>query len=304
MTMQYKKRTGQSIGVIFMSKKQYIVEAALVLFSEKGFRQTSVQEIAEEAGISKGSFYRYFPSKTDLIQTMLKDYQDKITTNLLQLERSTSDKQLTLADYIAVELRAWEEHESFFNVLFTEMPHQEDEAIKAIMEELRFTLIHLHQDMLRSVFGGKVSPFIEDLTITLEGILKEYILYFVYNSLPLPIDALSIWISSQLEILIDNLEGTQPFLTALEDMDGEYKTSFLLKQIQIKVTDANLPSIEREKVEDSIQFLVAHFTEEPKDAFLIEAVFCYLKNLTTIQLEIKMLEKLYIQGEKESDRNK
>lgn len=44
-----------------------IVNVALDLFSEKGYEATSVSEIAEAAGIGKGTFFYYFPSKDNLL---------------------------------------------------------------------------------------------------------------------------------------------------------------------------------------------------------------------------------------------
>lgn len=49
-------------------KYQQILEAAVNLFSQKGFESASVQDIAQAAGIAKGTVYLYFKSKEDLIK--------------------------------------------------------------------------------------------------------------------------------------------------------------------------------------------------------------------------------------------
>ena len=48
-----------------------IVEAALALFSEKGFAATRLDEIAARAGVSKGALYLYFATKEDLFQAVV-----------------------------------------------------------------------------------------------------------------------------------------------------------------------------------------------------------------------------------------
>ncbi|SFS49409.1 TetR/AcrR family transcriptional regulator [Paenibacillus sp. BC26] len=44
-----------------------IKEAALSLFAELGYEQTSVESIAKQAGVAKGTFFNYFSSKDELI---------------------------------------------------------------------------------------------------------------------------------------------------------------------------------------------------------------------------------------------
>ena len=46
-----------------------IEQAALALFVERGFERTSVDMIAEQAGISRRTFFHYFPSKDDIIHS-------------------------------------------------------------------------------------------------------------------------------------------------------------------------------------------------------------------------------------------
>lgn len=49
--------------------------AALELFSEKGFNNTSVAEIAKKAGISKGLIYNYYKSKEDVLVGVLQGFK-------------------------------------------------------------------------------------------------------------------------------------------------------------------------------------------------------------------------------------
>lgn len=57
---------------IELARRQQILDAALKLFAEKGFHQTSLAEIAGELGISKGVISYHFDGKADLGQEVIQ----------------------------------------------------------------------------------------------------------------------------------------------------------------------------------------------------------------------------------------
>jgi AcrR family transcriptional regulator len=54
-------------------RRGQILEAARICFRERGFRQTTIEEICAEARISPGALYRYFDSKADIIAAIALD---------------------------------------------------------------------------------------------------------------------------------------------------------------------------------------------------------------------------------------
>lgn len=69
-------------------KREEIISAAKKLIIEKGYRKTSVEDITNEVGIAKGSFYTYFKSKDFLMETLLtekaeihREFMDKLIEN-------------------------------------------------------------------------------------------------------------------------------------------------------------------------------------------------------------------------------
>lgn len=52
-------------------RKKQIIDAAEEVFTQKGFDQARMDDIAEETGLSKGTLYLYFKSKDDLITAIL-----------------------------------------------------------------------------------------------------------------------------------------------------------------------------------------------------------------------------------------
>jgi len=62
-----------------VERPRQITSAALEVFSRKGYRAATMQEIAEAAGITKGTIYLYFKSKTDLfVETIRTQFDEAI----------------------------------------------------------------------------------------------------------------------------------------------------------------------------------------------------------------------------------
>ena len=59
------------------------MEAAVRLFSEKGFEKTSIEQLARAAGIGKGTIYSYFQTKTEIFHAFCEDELDFIHGELL-----------------------------------------------------------------------------------------------------------------------------------------------------------------------------------------------------------------------------
>jgi AcrR family transcriptional regulator len=55
-------------------RPQELLEAALSLFVEKGFAATKTDEVAQRAGVSKGTLYLYYPSKEELLKAVISHY--------------------------------------------------------------------------------------------------------------------------------------------------------------------------------------------------------------------------------------
>ena len=51
-------------------RRQQILDAAAACFSRRGFHQSTMQDICQEADLSPGAVYRYFPSKDAIIEAM------------------------------------------------------------------------------------------------------------------------------------------------------------------------------------------------------------------------------------------
>ncbi|MGN9777648.1 TetR/AcrR family transcriptional regulator [Micromonospora sp. H33] len=77
---------------------QRLLAVATRLFAEKGFEKTSVQEIVEAAGVTKGAMYHYFAAKDDLLQ--------EIYQRLLRMQRERLETIMASPQPVARRLHA------------------------------------------------------------------------------------------------------------------------------------------------------------------------------------------------------
>ncbi|MDP5275440.1 TetR/AcrR family transcriptional regulator [Chengkuizengella axinellae] len=72
-----------------MDLKQKIISTAYDLFAEKGYEKTTVSEIIELVGSSKGGFYHHFKSKDEILEAITMNYINKLKLNYEEIFRDT-----------------------------------------------------------------------------------------------------------------------------------------------------------------------------------------------------------------------
>ncbi|MFF3221190.1 TetR/AcrR family transcriptional regulator [Nocardia suismassiliense] len=82
--------------------KSAIRDAAVKLFGDKGFEQTSLREVADAVGITKASLYYHYASKLDLLHAIIDPIIDHLRSVVVDLDRTPRD-----ADGIRYVLRTY-----------------------------------------------------------------------------------------------------------------------------------------------------------------------------------------------------
>jgi len=84
-------------------RRSQIVDAAITCFAKKGYYEASMDDIAREAGLSKGSLYWHFPSKRELFRSLIETWIAEVMVDLPEAVAactSNADKLMVLADSI------------------------------------------------------------------------------------------------------------------------------------------------------------------------------------------------------------
>ena len=92
-----------------MKKEESLLNSAFELFTKKGINDTSIQEIANNAGVGKGTFYLYFKDKYDLEKTLVTRKSKKLfdeALNKLESEniKKFDDQFIFIIDYVIDKL--------------------------------------------------------------------------------------------------------------------------------------------------------------------------------------------------------
>ena len=84
-------------------KRKKIVDKAWELFAKNGYKETKVEDITKDLGISKGSFYTYFATKDELLYEVLGKIKKEINRNLENINVNQVPEKV-LEDYVKAKM--------------------------------------------------------------------------------------------------------------------------------------------------------------------------------------------------------
>ncbi len=161
--------------------KQEIIESALYLFGKKGYKDTTIEEIAENAQFSKGAIYFYFPSKEHLFHEILKMVFDKVQSFADEAKNSKGSAREKLRTYAINIVRFFlTENNYSFHVMMQaimQMETQEKEATKNyVLDRLKQISKTLTDIVKTDIKNGKLKNINPTLVImAFNGMLRDII---------------------------------------------------------------------------------------------------------------------------------
>ncbi|PSR33138.1 MAG: TetR family transcriptional regulator [Sulfobacillus benefaciens] len=117
--------------------KDAIVRAAMQLFDARGFRETSIQDICDAVGVTKGAFYYYFTSKEELLMEIHQEYIDdllKSQEEILNGDSSASDKVLLIMELL---MNSIQNNRSAAKIFFAELRQLGGDRLHSIIAKRR-----------------------------------------------------------------------------------------------------------------------------------------------------------------------
>ena len=162
-------RTKKQLLELRERSRKAIMENALRLFAQNGFHQTTVQQIARGAGVSKGLVYNYFTSKEDLLESIIRaglEEARKVTMHIFS-QPAARDKMKTMIDwalnpdllhsdywkmysFLLMQPRVFER----YRPLMTDLMEEFIRLLTPLLEQMGFPSPEAEARMLAGIFDG------------------------------------------------------------------------------------------------------------------------------------------------------
>jgi AcrR family transcriptional regulator len=203
-----------------ISTKERILEAALEVFSDKGFFVATVDEIAEQAGVGKGTLYRYFANKEALFNELVRIRLEELEQRTIMVLNAEDDVISMITKYLRVYFEFFDHNQRLYRVIVQEHldfgDQMQDLYIKKVMRRVPIlkrkiyeaTQLGVFKDVdFQTVFYG-VMGFIH-------GVIQKWLAhdcsYSLLSELPTVVETLFFgFVRNQDHGARQNLEGASP----------------------------------------------------------------------------------------------
>lgn len=193
------------------SKKEQIIKTAMQLFAVKGSSSTSMQEIAELCGISKGSLYLVFKSKEELERSIyiycFRMIRDPLQKEEQEIRRTPREK---LRNQIEILLSHVYELREFLQRQIQEFAGKDGMDIPEWLRKNNGLLLLWFQNKLKNMYGEEILPYTGDLALFANGMIASYLKVIFIREAPVSIPHIADHLVDLMDILVAGLLASRP----------------------------------------------------------------------------------------------
>ncbi|WEK54799.1 MAG: TetR/AcrR family transcriptional regulator [Candidatus Cohnella colombiensis] len=187
-------------------KKRKILDIAMRCFARKGYHATSIQEIADELGMAKGSIYFYFKSKEDLLTSVLEYYVELLQE---RMQEFPSDRSLTPREVLSTQLEQqfifFRENMDFVAMLMNEPVTGLQPDIEQLLRRFRARASIWNVKHLLAIYGHTIEEHTGDLSVLLTGMSTQFTQSVLIDRIQLDERRLSRYIVNRLDDLVTGI---------------------------------------------------------------------------------------------------
>jgi len=234
-----------------MMKKQLIMEKALELFAKRGFEATSIQQITEYCGISKGAFYLSFKSKDELILALIDHFMMQFTSDADYAVINTKEDEKLIHEFYYSTFNSFHKHSDFAKILIKEQAQSFNKEFIIKMQSYDRLFEKTILSMVERVYGETVQHTKYDLVYCIKGFISMYSHLFLFQQVPVDLKLLSQSLVEKTDLLARHT--TIPFIShemiqmGKQPMDEEVTKEQILESLDQKIGELE-ESIEKESL--------------------------------------------------------
>lgn len=268
-----------------------IIASAERLFAEKGYDSTSIQDIADDCSIAKGSLYKFFSSKEDLYIEILEERQLAMIeqTERIHDDASLSPQELFLEE-IAFQLDFFLNHGFFISNSRGESLPVANERIGPLILRKRAMLLNYNRRLLLRRYGAALEPHSWDAVVILNAMAKEYLHLIKAAAKPLSVRGVAVFLARRMDDVVAGLlaGGEPPLLPAeiMQDFEAENPESLretaarcgkvVFEQAHSTIRELNVPNARKRELEQVLGLLEEEAATEAPRRFLVMALLADL----------------------------
>lgn len=255
-----------------MIKKQLIIENAIKLFAEQGFEATSIHQITEKCGISKGAFYLSFKSKDELIFSLIDYFMTEVVTDIEQVVNSERPASQLLYDYYTETFNTFKKHANFARIFMKEHRTTFNVEIFEKIDSYMFILNRLVHEIVKKQFPHIADQMVPDLVFTIQAFSRDYGELFLKHQVD--IDVLCRSLVEKISIIAEH--ATIPFFPVEWLREMNTCSIKLTKHELIQFLQQKRTEFDDNLIQDSIEILRDHLVNPSLSPALEQGL---LKNL-------------------------
>ncbi len=120
-----------------LAQRKEMLAAALDLFSDKGYHNVSMHQIAEKAEFSIGTLYKFFKNKEDLYKALIQEQSDKLHDTLTQAIEEPEDEVEKLRRYVKAKADGFRANVAMIRLYFAETQGVRFNVLAGVDSEIR-----------------------------------------------------------------------------------------------------------------------------------------------------------------------
>lgn len=161
--------------------KKIIFESAIKVFSNSGYDGATVDEIAIEAGVAKGTLYYHFKSKEEIFKFIISEGLNLMEEEIGNIDKDNLNPIDRLKDICKIQLALLNNNKAFFRVLMSQLWGQELRQLELRKQLVRYINrieVHIAEAMEKGMIIKGNSRF---MAYTFFGSLISAAVYEVTN---------------------------------------------------------------------------------------------------------------------------